>query len=72
MTAGTEPSDVSDEVRLLIDGALVPATGDATFDNVSLTTDVPFGGDEQRGIGRGMGRAGFEECIGTTSTAEPE
>ena len=33
--------------------------------------DVPFGGYKQSGIGREMGRAGFEEYLETKSTAEP-
>jgi aldehyde dehydrogenase (NAD+) len=33
--------------------------------------DVPFGGYKQSGIGREMGRAGFEEYLETKSMAEP-
>ncbi|MGZ4718657.1 MAG: aldehyde dehydrogenase family protein, partial [Acidimicrobiales bacterium] len=33
--------------------------------------DVPFGGYKQSGIGREMGRAGFEEYLETKSIAEP-
>ena len=32
--------------------------------------DVPFGGYKQSGIGREMGRAGFEEYLETKSVAE--
>jgi aldehyde dehydrogenase (NAD+) len=34
-------------------------------------TDVPFGGYKQSGIGREMGKAGFEEYLETKSIAEP-
>jgi aldehyde dehydrogenase (NAD+) len=33
--------------------------------------DVPFGGYKQSGIGREMGRAGFEEYLETKAIAEP-
>ena len=33
--------------------------------------DVPFGGYKQSGIGREMGRAGFEEYLELKSLAEP-
>ncbi|MEZ5136781.1 MAG: aldehyde dehydrogenase family protein [Acidimicrobiales bacterium] len=33
--------------------------------------DVPFGGYKQSGLGREMGRAGFEEYLETKSLAEP-
>ncbi|HEV7760634.1 MAG TPA: aldehyde dehydrogenase family protein, partial [Acidimicrobiales bacterium] len=33
--------------------------------------DAPFGGYKQSGIGREMGRAGFEEYLETKTVAEP-
>ncbi len=33
--------------------------------------DVPFGGYKQSGIGREMGRLGFEEYLEVKSIAEP-
>ena len=33
--------------------------------------DVPFGGYKQSGIGREMGRAGFEEYLETKAIAVP-
>jgi aldehyde dehydrogenase (NAD+) len=33
--------------------------------------DVPFGGYKQSGVGREMGRQGFEEYLETKSVAEP-
>jgi len=38
---------------------------------VWYSPDVPFGGYKQSGVGREMGRAGFEEYLETKSIAEP-
>lgn len=84
MAADGQSTEVRREERLLIDGTLVPAAAGATIDNVNPATgtisvdnglwfgpDVPFGGYEQNGIGREMGRAGFAEHLETASTAAP-
>ncbi len=47
-------------------------TGTVSINNgLWFGPDVPFGGYKQSGIGREMGRAGFEEYLETKSIAEP-
>ena len=47
-------------------------TGSVSVNNgMCIAGDIPFGGYKASGIGREMGRAGFEEYLETKSVAEP-
>jgi aldehyde dehydrogenase (NAD+) len=74
MAAGTEPSDVWREERLLIDGVLVPARDGATFDNVNPTTEQVIGvaadgSEADMDAAIGAARRAFDETAWSTDVA---
>jgi acyl-CoA reductase-like NAD-dependent aldehyde dehydrogenase len=69
----------NEQSLLYINGKFRPAKSGKTYPNIAPATggtigtaaDTPFAGYKQSGIGREMGREGFEEYLETKSVAVP-